>query len=543
MTLGRWPSANAYSQAVQNPAVSFRDPALRGATPSVDRLGMPLVMSGNFAYVFKLVLPQGGARGVKCFRRPLGDRGPRFQAIDDQLDRVPIPEIARFEYEGDGILVAGRRYPVLVMEWIEGPTLDVYVGDLLRRPGAPQALRDLAAQWVQLIAKLGDAGVAHGDLQHGNVIVTPGGLRLVDLDGMFVPALRGAGAPDEVGHRHYQHPRRTVADFDERLDRFASLVIHASLLALAAEPSLWDDFHDEGLVLERRDYLDSAASPAFRRLLAQGGDAGRLADVLVRGCGQPLASLPALTSLVEAERSKLPLWLRQPVVPLVEKKTREAAREDVTPATPAPPPVPVRGVPSLAPPPRLAAVAGPAPLQWASAQMPPPPPASPAGAPPPVRPLNVPWRRVRVRQPPGGTGWVLDSPPWRAVVVVAAVFVLIAFVCSGWWLPILGPMLTGNRALQPASAILLVVGAGVALGLVVTRILGWDGTIDGLFHRSRGVRPVVARTPIVASSLLGVYHRFDCPLASRIGSRTRVWLADSVDAAARGYRACPNCRP
>jgi hypothetical protein len=64
-----------------------------------------------------------------------------------------------------------------------------------------------------LASRLREAGVAHGDLQHGNVLLVPAtdtdrlSLKLVDYDGMFVPALTGAQT-GEVGHPAYQHPQR-----------------------------------------------------------------------------------------------------------------------------------------------------------------------------------------------------------------------------------------------------------------------------------------------------------------------------------------------
>src|SRR5262249_12682804 len=162
---------------------------------------------GNFAYVFKLHVGNG-ARAIKCFRQFLGDREVRYQEIDNHLDTHRIPALAEFEYDSDGIAVAGRRYPILIMEWVDGNTLDVYVGALIKQQKARGHLKPLAEQWSELISKLESAEISHGDLQHGNVIVTQSGsLKLVDLDGMYVPALNGRQTT-ELGHIHFQHPKR-----------------------------------------------------------------------------------------------------------------------------------------------------------------------------------------------------------------------------------------------------------------------------------------------------------------------------------------------
>src|SRR5438034_11486371 len=68
--------------------------------------------------------------------------------------------------------------------------------------------------------------MAHGDLQHGNILVRGGSIHLVDYDGMWVPALKGRHAT-ETGHRAYQHPERSEQDYGQEIDRFSVLVIRS----------------------------------------------------------------------------------------------------------------------------------------------------------------------------------------------------------------------------------------------------------------------------------------------------------------------------
>src|SRR5437667_53761 len=95
----------------------------------------------------------------------------------------------------------------------------------------PATLEALRAKWVTLVRHLEAAQVAHGDLQHGNILVRGGSIQLVDYDGMWVPALRGRKAT-ELGHRAYQHPERSEQDYGQEIDRFSALVIYLSLPAL-----------------------------------------------------------------------------------------------------------------------------------------------------------------------------------------------------------------------------------------------------------------------------------------------------------------------
>ena len=326
-TTNFWPTARHYAEAVQCPAVCFAEPSLKLMMPAVDRLGMPLVTSGQFAYVFKLnPAREGEALAVRCFRGFLGDRGDRYRALDAHLGEHHIPALPRFKYLRDGVLVAGHRYPVLVMEWVEGPTLDVYLDEAV---GRREALLHLADEWVSLVAALRAAGIAHGDLQHGNIIVERGGrLRLVDLDGMYVPALEGFRA-SEVGHQHYQHPARDPAHFSLDTDNFSALVVYLSLVALAERPELWREHHDENLIFTRADFADPEASALFPKIEALGGEHARLAGVLKDACRAHPSETPPLTELVAVPTGALPAWMTAPAEVEVRNRTREVARAAV----------------------------------------------------------------------------------------------------------------------------------------------------------------------------------------------------------------------
>ena len=89
-----------------------------------------------------------------------------------------------------------------------------------------------------MLADLERLGWSHGDLQHGNILVARDDtIRLLDYDGMFVPALAGKGKTED-GHRHYQHPERRNQKFGPSLDRFSGWAIALGVAAIAHEPAL-----------------------------------------------------------------------------------------------------------------------------------------------------------------------------------------------------------------------------------------------------------------------------------------------------------------
>jgi len=317
-----WPSARHFTEAIQCPSVCFAHPYLRDTLPAVDRLGMPLVTSGQFAYVYKLKSRNGnGDFAVRCFRGYLGDRDQRYRAIQEHLRTSPVGYLSEFSYAPEGILVNGNRFPILFMKWIEGPTLDLYIREMLRRP---DVLLHLSHEWLRLLNSLQTSGIAHGDLQHGNIIVEHGRLRLVDHDGIYVTRMSGWVA-SEVGHQHYQHPRRDAQHFDAKLDSFSSLVIYLSLLSLADRPELWSEYHDENLIFTKADFLDPASSSLFKKIKEISPEHSRLADVLAEAAiGEP-AEVPSVLDLVQA-KTGLPGWMTAPADIDATTKTREVVR-------------------------------------------------------------------------------------------------------------------------------------------------------------------------------------------------------------------------
>jgi len=239
--MSSYPTPSQYQEALQAPTVAFADATLQDSTPRTNALGLPQPVTGSFAAVFPVTTETGARYAVKCFLAERPDQEARYQAISHALDEVQHPAFVDFAYQTGGVRVEGDAYPVLKMEWAEGTTLNRFVEAHLDRP---EVLDRLAEAWADLMADLDRMDLAHGDLQHGNVLVETAGealrLRLVDYDTMYVPALEGR-ASAEVGHRNYQHPDRTDADFGPALDRFAGLVVYAGPVGRARyrrEPAL-----------------------------------------------------------------------------------------------------------------------------------------------------------------------------------------------------------------------------------------------------------------------------------------------------------------
>lgn len=258
-----WPTPQDYQEAIQHPQTCFEDVELRSGTAKLDGLGLPKPISGGFASVYQM---QCGQRewAVRCFLHEYSDQQQRYAAISNHLIQARLPYTVQFEYLPRGILIRGRWYPIVKMEWVQGESLSSY---LERHVGDSMALQRLAQRWIAMLMTLEQTSIAHGDLQHGNILIVNEDFKLIDYDGMFVPALLGQHS-HERGHRNYQHPQRSELDFGPDLDRFSSWVIYVSLLALSFESKLRSQFgaSDECILFKEDDFKQPHASAAIQYL-------------------------------------------------------------------------------------------------------------------------------------------------------------------------------------------------------------------------------------------------------------------------------------
>ncbi len=292
-----WPAMTDFTEAVQTPERCFEGQDIALGTAALTPRGLPLVYSGNFASVYKMITPSGDV-AVRCFTREVRDQQERYGHLSDYLRGVRPEVFVGFQYVEQGIRVRGQWYPIVKMEWAQGDRLDKFVEDHL---DAPEMLLDLAAKWRGTNGTLRGLRIAHNDLQHGNVMAQEqGALRLVDYDGIFLPRFEGEYSP-ELGHKHYQHPARSTRDYHDGIDNFPALVVYLSLLALGVDPQLWDRFYNQdNLLFTQGDFAVPGNSDCFKALKnSPDANVAGLAAVLEELCSQPVDQVPDLESVLQ----------------------------------------------------------------------------------------------------------------------------------------------------------------------------------------------------------------------------------------------------
>ena len=252
----QYPLISEYIEAIRLAADNFDK--LSHLQPVLDGNGNPMMSSGNFAVVFKMYDPQAHKDvAVKCFLKEQEGRAESYQLIAQELAYTSSSFLTPFRYLDKELFVESQstndeEFPVVLMDWVEGETLDRYIQSHL---ADPNALRLLAFQFSRLASWLLSQPFAHGDLKPDNILVrSDGTLTLVDYDGMFVPAMEGTAAR-ELGSPDFRHPLRTAERFNEHIDDFPLAVILLSLKALSLSPSLWNTYGaSDRLLFSAADY-------------------------------------------------------------------------------------------------------------------------------------------------------------------------------------------------------------------------------------------------------------------------------------------------
>lgn len=254
-----FPTGDAYMLAVQNAWTAFQDADLKRSAVELTPLGLPKPYSGGFATTFRFNANGGEAAqwAVRCFKQELPDLPRRYAAMQRLWAKPANPIFVRADYLRSGIRVGPSWYPVVKMDWAPGELLGPAIQSRLYRPAA---LAALAEEVRKLAARLEELGMAHGDLQHGNIIVQNNTLRLIDYDGMYLPELNGMRVT-EIGHVNFQHPGRANQHYNPHLDRFAIIVLYLGLQALSKQPSLWRKYDNgDNLLFRQADFIDPDAS-------------------------------------------------------------------------------------------------------------------------------------------------------------------------------------------------------------------------------------------------------------------------------------------
>lgn len=226
---------------------------------------------GNFCLSFKFWKNGDNAKmkPQKCVRVWLSDtiiNKDRYLLISKGLTTYNLPYFTNFIYLENGLNIDGNEIPAIIMDWIDGKTMTLWLPD---NKSTPDKIGRLADNFMEMSCKLNKLQIAHGDLCSENILVTSScDIKLVDYDSVYVPNMDGKSPTVTAGWPDYQHPQRANNPFvTAKDDYFSQHVIYLSLLTYSRFPQLIPDKPEKSLLFTSSDYNSNEAfvgSNAYR---------------------------------------------------------------------------------------------------------------------------------------------------------------------------------------------------------------------------------------------------------------------------------------
>lgn len=260
--MATYPSRTEIVTAFKNPQVCYKAKELVGGSIYYKNNNV-IQYAGGYTTVFPFRDITGKKVAVRCWCADIGDAQKRSLAISDYLSKEQNNYFVNFNYVDKAILIQGKLQPVIVMDWVDGKPLKEYLTDNCNS----KTFLSIAEKFRQMVESFHNNNIAHGDLQHGNILVkSDGELVVVDYDSMYIDTLKGMS--DVVkGLPGYQHPKRNQNNYIQPyLDYFSELVIYLSLLIFAEKPQLWSIYCDtEDFLFSKDDFSNIKQSDIYKQ--------------------------------------------------------------------------------------------------------------------------------------------------------------------------------------------------------------------------------------------------------------------------------------
>ena len=265
------PTIPSIRTSVENQDVLVLDEHAKKGVFRRDARNRLIAYAAGISVVFPYQTFDGEKWAFRCWHSDIANSKKRYETISESIKKAKLQFLCDFQYIDEGINVDGNIYPTIRMRWIDGINIKDYI---CRNKESKSLMLSLADSFLKMAQSLHEQFLAHGDLQHGNILVDEKHqLYLVDYDSFYCPSLKGE--PDTVtGLPDYQHPARNHnKSVSEKLDYFSELVIYLSILAIAENPSLVDKYKVQDadrLLFSKEDFEDIRHSQIYQDISSLG---------------------------------------------------------------------------------------------------------------------------------------------------------------------------------------------------------------------------------------------------------------------------------
>lgn len=275
------PTIPSIRTSVENKDLLVLDNHAKNGIFERDARGRLIAYAGGFSIVFPYTTANGEKWAFRCWHSDIKNSKKRYETISDAIKNAKLSFLCEFQYIDKGVNVEGNIYPTTRMRWIDGITIKDYI---CQNRNSKDLLIALADNFLKMTQALHSRSMAHGDLQHGNILVDKNHqLYLVDYDSFYCPQLKGE-ADTVTGLADYQHPARARnKSVSEKLDYFSELIIYLSILAIAENPLLVDRYKvndADRLLFSKEDFSEIKSSEIYKNIQSLGKHFQELLDVL-----------------------------------------------------------------------------------------------------------------------------------------------------------------------------------------------------------------------------------------------------------------------
>lgn len=196
----------------------------------------------------------------RVWKERIPDAFERFKLIDEKLSKIKLEYFSNFRYVPSALRMKcdGSTVPGIVMDWLEGKTLDTFLKEDWIQLSTVEKLTFIR-DFYYMCYRLRINGISHGDLSCLNIIVTSSRkIRLVDYDSLFVTEMKQNYYQTTGGAPSFQHPERIspnkplFASIDD--DNFSEYVIALSLWIAYFEPSVVNTYDESNLLFTPIDF-------------------------------------------------------------------------------------------------------------------------------------------------------------------------------------------------------------------------------------------------------------------------------------------------
>lgn len=271
------PSAEEYINAISNYSDCFRTLEHLKIITENNRI---IYARGANSVVFKMREEfTGKYYAIKCYTDVKYDIYDRLEIVKARLNIIESPYLVKMNIvynelninDNDFIDEGICYYPIVIMDWVDGVTLDNYI------PESEKAKDDfgtLINKFKAMSSWLLEQGFCHGDISPKNIITTKDkNILLIDYDNVFFSDEKAPVSINKMKDENFCNPCQSSINRNN-IDIFSLVSIMISLICeYESIPKTWEypwgrnhNYYGRISFFKKEDYTDLDKSNLFKRI-------------------------------------------------------------------------------------------------------------------------------------------------------------------------------------------------------------------------------------------------------------------------------------